>query len=181
LLLPRHLSIFKCLVVEIARRAGLFFLESDQMTEIREKIKEMLQPVLEAVGAFAVDIAVRNESGGKLVQVFADTDRGITIAECAQISRELGRELDRTNVVQTSYRLEVSSPGIDKPIRLLRQYHKNVGRRFKVTLRGAVPPIELIGTLRGVKGEQVEFLTDAGETVLIDFSKILESKVELPW
>lgn len=148
------------------------------MTEIREKIKELLHPIAEASGAFVVDVAIRNERGGKLIQAFVDTDKGITIGDCAGISRELARALDQTNLVQTSYRLEVSSPGIDKPIRMLRQYQKNVGRRFKVTYQGADP---LLATLKNVNGEQLEFQTEAGQFVSIDFSKIIESKVELPW
>jgi ribosome maturation factor RimP len=138
----------------------------------------MLLPSAEASGAFVVDIALRNERGGKLVQAFVDTDSGITIDECANISREFARHLDQSNLIQTSYRLEVSSPGIDKPMRLLRQYQKNVGRRFKVTYEGAGP---FQGKLQGVRGEVLDFLTDTGAVVSIDFSKIIESKVELPW
>lgn len=148
------------------------------MTEIREKIKELLHPIADACGAFVVEVAVKNERGGKLIQAFVDTDKGITIGDCAAISRELARALDQTNLVQTSYRLEVSSPGIDKPVRMLRQFQKNVGRRFNVTYRGGEP---LLGTLQNVDGETLEFQTEAGEVISIDFSKIIESKVELPW
>ena len=151
------------------------------MTEIREKIKELLAPIAETFGAFVVDIAIRNERGGKLIQAFVDTDKGITIDDCAGISRELARALDQSNLVQTSYRLEVSSPGIDKPIRMLRQYHKNVGRRFKVTYQGAELQKPLLATLQSVNGELLEFQTEAGEVVSIEFAKIIESKVELPW
>ncbi len=151
------------------------------MTEIREKIKELLLPIVEASGAFVVDIVVRNERGGKLIQAFVDTDKGVTIADCAEISRELARALDRSSLIRTSYRLEVSSPGIDKPIRMLRQYQKNVGRKFKVTYQGAEPQKPLLGTLQNVNGDRLDFQTDAGEVVSIDFSKIVESKVELPW
>jgi ribosome maturation factor RimP len=151
------------------------------MTEIREKIKELLLPITLATDSFVVDVAVRNERGGKLIQAFVDTDKGITIDVCAEISRELARALDQSNIIQTSYRLEVSSPGIDKPISMLRQYPKNVGRRFKVTYQGAELQKPLIGKLQNVKGEQLEFQTDAGDVVSIEFSKIIESKVELPW
>jgi ribosome maturation factor RimP len=151
------------------------------MTEIREKLKELLVPIAESAGAFVVDIAVRNERGGKLLQAFIDTDKGVTIEQCAEISRELARQLDLSNLIPTSYRLEVSSPGTDKPIRLLRQYGKNVGRRFRLSWEGTDPQKPFRGTLKDVKGEQLVFETDAGEVVSIDFSKIVESKVELPW
>lgn len=151
------------------------------MTEILEKLKELLIPIAESSGAFVVDVAVRNERGGKLIQAFVDTDKGITIGQCAEISRELARQLDLSTLIQTSYRLEVSSPGIDKPIRLLRQYNKNVGRRFRVKYQGGDPQKPFLGMLKNVNNEQLEFQTDAGEIVTIDFSKIIESKVELPW
>lgn len=151
------------------------------MTEIREKIKKLLLPITEATDSFVVDVAVRNERGGKLIQAFVDTDKGITIDVCAEISRELARALDQSSIIQTSYRLEVSSPGIDRPIGMLRQYPKNVGRRFKVTYQEAELQKPLIGKLQNVNGEQLEFQTDAGEVVSIEFTKIIESKVELPW
>ena len=179
--LPGRLSILKCPVVEIARLSGLFFLESAQMSEIREKLKELLIPIAESSGAFVIDVAVRNERGGKLVQAFIDTDKGVTIDQCAEISRELARQLDLSNLIPTSYRLEVSSPGIDKPIRLLRQYGKNVGRRFNVTCQGMEPQKPLLGTLRDVNGNELVFEMDSGEMVTIEFSKIVESRVELPW
>jgi ribosome maturation factor RimP len=151
------------------------------MTDLRENIRALLLPITEAAGVFIVDVVVRNERGGKLVQAFVDTDKGITVDECAEISRELGRCIEQENVIQTSYRLEVSSPGADKPVRLLRQYPRNVGRRFKVMLQGSEPSKPFIGTLKAVHGDQLEFETDSGETIAIDFSKITESKVELPW
>ncbi len=94
------------------------------MAEIKEKMQVLLAPVLDAHAAFLVETMIRNERGGKLIQTFVDTDRGITIEECAEISRELAREMDRENLIEGSYRLEVSSPGIDKPLKMLRQVQK---------------------------------------------------------
>lgn len=167
--------------VEIARRSGLFFLESEEMIEILEKMSALVAPVLENHGAFLVDVSVRNERGGKLLQAFIDTDEGITIEECAIISREFSQELDRENVIQGSYRLEVSSPGIDKPIRMLRQYRKNVGRRFNVVHQSAETLTTLVGKLQSVDDERLTFEIETGESVTLDFTKIIESKEELPW
>jgi ribosome maturation factor RimP len=179
--LAGRLSIFKHLAVEIARLTGLFFLESEEMTEILEKMKELLLPILAQHQAFLVDLAVKGERGGKLVQAFIDTDPGIAIEACAEISRELAQELDRAEIIQGSYRLEVSSPGIDKPLRLLRQYRKNVGRLFRVTHQSGSAQASFVGKLLAVEEESLKFENEAGESVTLEFIKIVESKEELPW
>lgn len=151
------------------------------MTEIQEKIRDLLQPILASGQAFLIEALVRNDRNGKLVQVFVDTDKGITIQECAQISRELGKELDRLGILQTSYRLEVSSPGTERPLILLRQYPKNVGRRFKVTYREGEATKQVVGTLVSVDETRLQFKPEDAESVTTDFSTIIESKVVLPW
>jgi ribosome maturation factor RimP len=171
----------KCLVVEIARLFGLFFLKPEEMQEIKEKIKSLLAPVLDQYQAFLIDIVVRNERGGKLLQVFLDTDIGVTIDQCAEISRSLSSEIERENVIETSYRLEVSSPGIDKPLTVLRQYRKNVGRRFKVTFKRAGLNSTIVGPLSSIDADLLTFAPDKGEPLSLRFSEIIESKEELPW
>ncbi len=151
------------------------------MVEILEKLRILLSPILEQHGAFLVDVSSQPERGGKLIQAYVDTDKGITIEECAIISRELAQELDRGNVVQGSYRLEVSSPGIDKPLRMVRQYRKNVGRRFKVVHLSADTRTTFVGKLRSVEDEKLTFETESGETITLDFTTIIESREELPW
>jgi len=151
------------------------------MAEILEKMTSLLSPVLDRHGAYRVEMSVRNERGGKLIQAFIDTDSGITIEQCATISREFAQELDRANLIQGAYRLEISSPGIDKPLRMMRQYRKNIGRRFKVVHLSADARTTLAGKLQSVEDEKLTFQTDAGETVTLEFSKIIESREELPW
>jgi ribosome maturation factor RimP len=171
----------ECLAVEIARLSGLFFLELEQMQEIKEKIKTLLDPVLNQHQAFLVDVTIRNERGGKLVQVFLDTDVGVTIEQCAEISRNLASQLESGRVFETSYRLEVSSPGIDKPLKFLRQYQKNIGRRFTVTFEKAGSKQTIRGPLSSIVEDVLTFAPEKGEPVSLRFSEIIESKEELPW
>jgi ribosome maturation factor RimP len=151
------------------------------MLEINEKIGSLLAPILDQHLAYLIDVVVRNERGGKLVQVFLDTDIGVTIDQCAEISRKLASEIDSERVIETSYRLEVSSPGIDKPLKLLRQYHKNIGRRFKVTFDRAGTKSTVIGPLSSVEDDLLTFAPDKDTPVSMRFSEIIESKEELPW
>lgn len=151
------------------------------LPETRQKIEEILQPLVEARSAFLVDVQIRSDRGGKLVQAFVDTDEGITIELCADISRELDRMLSLHQVFQGSFHIEVSSPGLDKPLKLLRQYRKNIGRKFKVRYRSNGEVLAITGTLAALNGDQLMFNPDSGEPVAISFSQIVESKEELPW
>lgn len=151
------------------------------LLEIKQKIEGLLEQVLRERVAFFVDLQVRNEHGGKMVQVFVDTDKGITIEQCAEISRDLIREFDAQRLFEGNYRIEVSSPGIDKPIKLLRQYTKNIGRRF--TIQYASNGEQKIATLEllSVANDVLTFQTEKGETLALPFQQIVESKEVLPW
>jgi len=69
-----------------------------------------------------------------ILEILLDGDNGIAIEDCVQVSRHVGFHLEEENVIDKAYRLEVSSPGIDSPLLLKRQYEKNIGRDVKVVL-----------------------------------------------
>lgn len=80
---------------------------------------------------FLVD--VKMHSNGKLV-IHVDGDQGINIKDCAAISRHVGFHLEEENIMEDAYNLEVSSPGIDSPLLLWRQYKKNIGRNISLKM-----------------------------------------------
>lgn len=100
--------------------------------EIIEDIKNIVAAKLTDSSQFLVDVIVRGHKGPQKVLVVVDSDKGVTIDECANLSRELSKAFDDTQLFSGSYMLEVSTPGLDQPLRLRRQYHKNIGRAIKV-------------------------------------------------
>jgi len=144
-------------------------------------VEDALKPIAEAKGAFLVGRAERRERGRRIIQLFVDTDDGISISQCAELSRELGARLDGLNAVNEPYELEVSSPGIDKPLTMLRQYRKNVGRTFTVKYWQESERKTLKGTLSAVADDRLTFVGENGEPTTLEFSKIIESIEELPW
>jgi ribosome maturation factor RimP len=93
---------------------------------VDEKIAEIGRPDLFLVSA-------KLQSNGKLI-ILIDGDNGIGIAECAAISRYVGFKLEEEDVIKTAYNLEVSSPGLDTPLTLTRQYTKNIGRDLAIKM-----------------------------------------------
>jgi len=101
---------------------------------ISEKVKELVEQSLNE-DLFVVEIIVNGGVMAKKVLVLLDGDNGIAIDQCAQISRQLSEKMDELYFFEGRYKLEVSSPGLDHPIVLHRQYIKNKGRDFAVVTK----------------------------------------------
>ncbi|WP_420150652.1 ribosome maturation factor RimP [Spirosoma sp.] len=102
----------------------------------KARITELLKPYLNDDLFYVVDIQVNGRRGGHIkVTILIDSDAGITIDECADISRKLGSQMDELNFFgEAPFTLEVSSPGVDYPLTFPRQYIRNVGRVLTVNL-----------------------------------------------
>jgi ribosome maturation factor RimP len=104
--------------------------------DYKAHITELLQPYLNDGHFYIVDIQVAGRQGGRIkVTILLDSDAGITIDECADISRRLGGQMDEMNFFgEKPFTLEVSSPGVDYPLTFPRQFVRNVDRTLIVTL-----------------------------------------------
>lgn len=97
--------------------------------EVKNSIATWVKPELDAKNLFLVDIKF---SMGKKIEVYIDSDEGVHIDDCAQISRFIEKNLDGSGIVPENYILEVSSPGMDNPLKVPRQYNRRIGRILEV-------------------------------------------------
>ena len=126
-------------------------------------------------------VAIKMLPNNKLI-IHVDGDEGISIQDCAAISRHVGFHLEEENTIEKAYNLEVSSPGVGEPLLLNRQYQKNIGRDLSVKLsEGVVKEGKLLSVTDNAisieekvkeKGKKVQLV----ETQ-IEFNKIVETKV----
>jgi ribosome maturation factor RimP len=99
---------------------------------IEKRVKELVEEkIADKPNLFIVDIKMH--ANGKLV-ILVDGDNGIGIDDVAGISRYVGFKLEEENVIETAYNLEVSSPGLDAPLKSIRQYIKNIGRNLAIKM-----------------------------------------------
>jgi ribosome maturation factor RimP len=103
--------------------------------DVAAKIKELAESALQEQGHFIVDVLYNPRQRPARLMIILDGDNGVTIDQCAELSRRLAVLLDEQNILEDAYLLEVSTPGLDHPLKLKRQYFKNVGRQFKVHLK----------------------------------------------
>lgn len=148
------------------------------MAEVLEKIKSLLEPLLEGTDMFLVNMRIKPINN---VKVFLDSDSGLSIEKSAAINRKLYALIEAEELFpEGDYSLEVSSPGIDEPLSGLRQYKKNIGRKVEIT---PVEGTEQTGILKEVTDEGIvlEMKNKKKEitTAEIPFSQIKKTVVQI--
>jgi len=118
--------------------------------ELTQKIAQIVEEQLLDKTLFVVSVHVKVGSISK-VEILIDGDHGVGIDDCASISRRVGNEIEEQKLFEKSYHLEISSPGVGQPLKMLRQYKANVGRGLKVILQNGK---ELNGKLKEVSEAQ---------------------------
>lgn len=101
--------------------------------EIIEHVKELIAGYLEEHNIELVDITYRREQEGMVLRLLVDTPEGIKIRECEELNNFLSEALDKEDFIAERYTLEVSSPGLDRPIRQDRDFERAMGKELEVT------------------------------------------------
>ncbi len=146
-----------------------------------ETIKGLLQPLL-TDDIFLVEIRVKPTNN---VKIYLDADSGLGIEKCIRINRALYKTIEEKNIfLEGDFSLEVSSPGIDEPLKLHRQYVKNIGREVEVTLKDET---KKAGKLVAVNDDTIEIEYKEGknkkavvkqETIVIETIKQIKVQIK---
>jgi ribosome maturation factor RimP len=103
-----------------------------------EGIWSLVGPVIESEGLELVEVEYRRESPGWVLRLFIDREDGVTVEDCARVSRVVGDVLDVTDPIANPYHLEISSPGLNRPLRLPEHYQKELGKIIEVRTTSSV-------------------------------------------
>ncbi len=145
--------------------------------DIIQNIKDLAEPIVGAKGYFIVDIEIK-PSRNTEVSLYLDGEQsGINLDECAEISNELGFILDANEVFEDKYRLNVSSPGLSRPLKDFRQYKKNIGRKAKIKYKEEQEFKKTDGILTGVDEDKITIDRKNKGSLEIKFNDILETKI----
>lgn len=134
---------------------------------------------------FLLDVSVSAGSGNSKVLITIDGDNGVSIEQCAKLSRSISQNLEDDNSINSPYVLEVTSPGVDQPLQLHRQYLKNIGRNIKVTLndntekKGMLVKVENDFIVIDEKKNKRRVEDKIDQQVEIPFDQISKTKVQI--
>lgn len=150
------------------------------MKSLVEKIEDAITPSVTSMGFELVQVKFMDGKKSQTLQIMAERpDGSMTLDDCAMISRQVSAVLDVEDVIPTAYRLEVSSPGIDRPLVKLTDYPKYIGHTVKIE---TVLPIEgrkrFTGSIKAVQAENIIITVD-GKDVTLPFADIQTAKLVL--
>lgn len=145
--------------------------------KVTENIAEIAESVLSTTDFFLVDVEIK---GGDVPEVWVSVDaedRGVNMDECAEISNELSFLMDAHDIFSGKYRINVSSPGLSRPLVDKRQYPKNKGRQVKVKYRKNGEYHKVEGVLQDVSEDEIVIELDDESTRNLAFDDLVETKI----
>lgn len=149
-------------------------------TVLEDRLRDLIEPVLRFRRMDLVELSFAGGSRGGILKVIIDQEGGISIEDCASVSREVSALLDVEDAVPGSYTLEVSSPGLDRPLKGLQDFLRFAGRLAKVTF---MEPVDgrtfIIGRILRVDGEDVVLDAGEGRTVVVAYGNIKKARLEV--
>lgn len=148
------------------------------MTSKREQLEELLAPVVESLGCELWGIEYQTHGRNALLRIYIDSEDGVAVEDCEKVSRQASAVLDVEDPISGRYTLEVSSPGLDRPLYKLNQYERFVGAQIEVRLRMPLDgQRKWRGLLAGVEGEEVVLRVDGENEYLLPVDSIERAKV----
>ena len=142
-------------------------------------ITSLVMPVLQEMDLELVDVLYRRESSGWVLRLVIDKEDGVTLENCTAVSREVSHLLDIEDIIEQAYSLEVSSPGLDRPLKSTSDFQRFAGRKAKVTTKEPVEGNQVcIGRIKKVEDELI--IMEVGQQELrIPFSEIAKARLEV--
>ncbi|TFH67160.1 ribosome maturation factor RimP [Gammaproteobacteria bacterium LSUCC0057] len=126
------------------------------MAERGQTLRDLLQPVVEALGAQLWGLDLQSGGRRKLLRIYIDREQGVDVELCAAVSRQVSAVMDVEDPIQGEYVLEVSSPGMDRPLYELAHYQQLLGEQIALKLRFAYEgQRNFKGLLKAVEGDDI--------------------------
>lgn len=147
------------------------------MREVEVTLRDRLASLVTAMGYELVGCELKRQGRGSVLRVYIDNERGITIDDCSTVSRQVSAMLDVDDPIQGEYSLEISSPGLNRPLFELAHYQKQIGQHVKVRLYAPINNRRnYVGVLIRVDDDKIRLLCES-EEVELSFSDIEKGNI----
>lgn len=146
---------------------------------IANEVTLVAEPLLHEFGMEIVDAEFLFESGRWTLRVFIDKDGGVTVDDCASVSRELGDLIEVKNIIDCRYVLEISSPGLNRPLRKESDFMRSIGKMVKLKMSRPINKRRnFIGRLTNVKKGMISLLIDDSNSVELPLNEVDKARLK---
>jgi ribosome maturation factor RimP len=148
---------------------------------LADRLLELLEPTVNGLGYELLGIDRGRVNAGQLLRIYIDHDDGIGVEDCSRVSHQVSDLLEAEQAIRGEYTLEVSSPGLDRPLFTLEQHRRHLGAGVQMRLRNLVNGRRrLTGTLLEVNGDDLIVEVD-GERFAVPFQELERSRLAVDW
>lgn len=145
-----------------------------------EMLEELFTPIIEEEGLECVDVTFEKTGRDWVLTAYIDKEGGVDLNDCERVSRRLSTLLDEVDPIEQSYFLEVSSPGIDRPLKKEKDFLRQMGKRIVVNFYAPVNGTkQLAGTLVDYTGDTLTLKLDEEETAVFNLKDISKAALEI--
>jgi ribosome maturation factor RimP len=145
-----------------------------------EQLQRFVKPILQSLGFELIDLEYFGHGSKGILRVFIEKEGGITLEDCAKASRYISHALDVEDPIAHSYHLEVSSPGLDRPLKKLEEFDRFQGRKVKIKLHQPKGGQKVLrGELKDRLGETIFIVVEDGKEIEIPFRDIFSARLQL--
>ena len=146
------------------------------MKIITKEIEQQIEQIISDYNYLLIDLNIRGNEKNPIVEIFVDNQKGVSADDCADISKAIGVMLDEEDAISSGYRLDVSSPGVDRPLKFLEQFPKHLNRQFEVQYVSGEEVKNLKAKLVKISDDKLLFKSGK-EEFLLSFDDIKSAKV----
>jgi len=149
------------------------------MNLIEKQIINLCETVVLEKGYMLIDFVFRGHKNLLVIELYIDSENGVSVEDCAEVSREIRSHIETENLMEGNYRLDVSSPGVERPLKFLDQYKKHINRNFDLRF------VDDEGNEKSIKGKLLKIESDKllfavkNEEYFISFNKIIKALVNI--
>lgn len=141
------------------------------------RVETFVEPLLAEIGCELVDLEFTREGHGWVLRLYMDKDGGVTIEDCRSVSRQVNHYLEVDDPVDHPYHLEVSSPGLERPLKKKKDFIRFAGRKARIKMEEPIDGRRVfVGILDGVDGEYILIIVD-GERVRLQLTDVFRARL----
>lgn len=147
---------------------------------IIDRIEDFLRGLLPTMELELFAVQFRREGQGWVLRIFIDSAEGVSLTQCSDVSRELGRFLDVEDIIDHAYSLEVSSPGLERPIRSIDEFRRYSGKKARVKVHEAIDGQKVFeGIIEDDGGEMIHLRLTDGRSIEFSFDMINKARLAI--
>jgi len=144
------------------------------------EIYQLIEPICQSEDIYLSDVSLHGSSKNTIIKIIVDTENGVTLNQCQELSKKISDIFYRRDLFQNKYRLEVSSPGITKPLEHSYEFKRNIGKQLEVNYIKGEEKCFVTGELLKYTPDAITLKSDKTD-LDIPLNDIEEAKIKLKW